>query len=113
MIGGVLTDPDLFLGIAAYLRPEDFHINRLAIVWGGDDARRRPERRHRRADGQRGNSRARQGGTVRRQGAWLSCQPDQPHADLGAHRSIRPRSRTPRDSPPPTHRRGRDQDAGV
>ncbi len=33
VIGGVLTDPDLFLGIAAYLRPEDFHINRLAIVW--------------------------------------------------------------------------------
>lgn len=33
VIGGVLTDPDVFLGIAAYLKPEDFHINRLAIVW--------------------------------------------------------------------------------
>lgn len=33
VIGGVLTDPDLFIGIAAYLRPVDFHINRLAIVW--------------------------------------------------------------------------------
>jgi len=33
VIGGVLTDPELFLGIASYLRPEDFHINRLALVW--------------------------------------------------------------------------------
>ncbi len=33
VIGGVLTDPDVFLGIAAYLKPEDFHVNRLAIVW--------------------------------------------------------------------------------
>lgn len=33
VIGGILTDPDLMLFIAAYLRPEDFHINRLAIIW--------------------------------------------------------------------------------
>ena len=33
VIGGVLTDPDLFLKVAAYLKPEDFHINRLALVW--------------------------------------------------------------------------------
>lgn len=33
VIGGVLTDPNLFVGIAAFLRPDDFHINRLAIVW--------------------------------------------------------------------------------
>lgn len=33
VIGGVLTDPDAFLGIASYLAPEDFHIKRLALVW--------------------------------------------------------------------------------
>lgn len=33
VIGGVLTDPELFLSIAAYLKPEDFHINRLSLVW--------------------------------------------------------------------------------
>jgi len=33
VIGGVLTDPDAFYGIASYLKPQDFHINRLAIVW--------------------------------------------------------------------------------
>lgn len=33
VIGGVLTDPDAFYGIASYLKPEDFHIHRLAIVW--------------------------------------------------------------------------------
>jgi replicative DNA helicase len=33
VIGGVLTDPELFLLIAEYLKPEDFHVNRLGIVW--------------------------------------------------------------------------------
>jgi len=33
VIGGILTDPDLILFVAAYLKPEDFHINRLAICW--------------------------------------------------------------------------------
>ena len=33
VIGGVLTDPELMPGIAAYLKPDAFHINRLAIVW--------------------------------------------------------------------------------
>jgi len=33
VIGGVLTDPEAFYGIASYLKPEDFHVNRLAIVW--------------------------------------------------------------------------------
>lgn len=32
-IGGVLTDPELVFPIASYLKPEHFHINRLAIVW--------------------------------------------------------------------------------
>ncbi len=33
VIGGVLTDPSLFVAVAAYLRAEDFHINRLALIW--------------------------------------------------------------------------------
>lgn len=33
VIGGILTDPDLMLFVAAYLKPEDFHINRLSICW--------------------------------------------------------------------------------
>jgi len=32
-IGGVLTDPSLYLDIAAYLHADDFHINRLALIW--------------------------------------------------------------------------------
>lgn len=32
-IGGVLTDPDLFLLISEYLKPEHYHMMRLAIVW--------------------------------------------------------------------------------
>lgn len=32
VIGGVLTDPGLYVEVA-YLKPDDFHINRLAIVW--------------------------------------------------------------------------------
>jgi len=32
-IGGVLIDPDLIPAIAVYLKPDHFHVNRLAIVW--------------------------------------------------------------------------------
>lgn len=33
VIGGVLTDPSLFASVASYLGPDDFHINRLALIW--------------------------------------------------------------------------------
>jgi len=33
VIGGILTDPDQFLFVSAYLKPADFHVNRLALVW--------------------------------------------------------------------------------
>lgn len=33
VIGGVLTDPDHLPTIATYLKPDGFHINRLALCW--------------------------------------------------------------------------------
>lgn len=43
VIGGVLTDPEQYAVISAYLKPDDFHINRLALVW---DAMGRIAKRH-------------------------------------------------------------------